>query len=318
MVIKFQNMKKLLLLGIASMAAAGLVSCEKESENYSSATISVKAYNLFTPVVAGKGDPFISNSVYSFVLTMPQDVVSINAGAMAAPGGNAVTFTTSQMPIDRSYPTVDNNMRETDAFNAANPSLSGADITNLKGVLTTAIYAPQSYDDPTFLPDYTWILPASSYCFAFMQYQYGTDWNVRTFWPDMTYRGNTVTTYPQMPEPFNSDSIEYRVVMKTENGLLTGKADVIMYNAQFAPQAPPLEVVLVKDLDLAFSDAGYTISGKDLIPYYLGDGGELLENKRFMFNSLEATVQGDLTNISISYQVAGMYNGSFNGSCYQK
>lgn len=312
-------MKKSLLYGMAALITVGFASCQEDKESGMSATLSVGAFNLFTPITPGDGEPFVSGNNYSFTLTYPQAVIAINAPAISAPGGSLISFTTSGMPIKSTYPQIDGKQFETVSFSGAEPSIAGAQISNLRGILTNAIYYPDNYSDPSFLPDYLWpFATVPNAKLTFLQYQLDK-WNVRTFWNDLTYMGNTITTYPQSPDPFNSESIKYRVMLlANQDGTLTGTANLIFYNAQFAPQAPELQAIVVEGLDVKFTQDGYTLSGTDIVPLCKMDGGELFPLQAFTFNAVNATVDGDLTGINLTYTVAGIYQGTFLGSCVQK
>lgn len=309
-------MKKSLLFGLVSLTVLGLASCEKQGENSSTATLNVGSYNLFTPVVAGTGTPYVSSVIYSFTMQYPANTVAMTAAAMPIPGGATASFGTVAMPMNGQLIDVDNATREAISFSAANASVSGAEVTNLKGLLTQAVYTPVNYTDSDYVPGYLWYIPTNYFYFPFVQYTLGDEWNVRTFWADLTYSGQTVITSPMSTEPYMNQGPRYRVFMtRNDKGVLTGKADLIIYNAQFADAMPVLKVMLVKGLDVTFTDAGYTLSGKDIVAEYKGDGGEMMPYERFPFNEINATVGGDMTGISMSYQVGGMFNGTFNGSC---
>lgn len=309
-------MKKSLLFAVASLAVFGLASCDKTGENSSSATLNVGAYNLFTPVVAGNGEPYVSLATYSFTMEYPANTVATTTSAMSIPGGATASFGTVPMPMTGKLIDIDNTTKEAITFSAVDASANGAQVTDFQALLTQAVYAPVNYTDTEYVPGYLWYIPTNYFYFPFIQYQLGDDWKVRTFWPDLTYKGQTVITSQMSPDPYLNQGPLYRVVMsRNDNRALTGKADIIIYNAQFADGMPELKVMIIKGLDVTFTEAGYTLTGKDIVAEYKGDGGEMMPYERFPFNEITATVGGNMTNITISYMVGGMFNGTFNGSC---
>lgn len=310
-------MKKTFILGSAGLLMFGLASCEKEKEATTSITISLDAYNLVTESASQGGEPFVAKCRYYFGLEMPQNNITIGASSLLLPGGSTSSFSTKPLPFTVSTVEVDGTGREKISFAAQSASGSGQSIENLTGMLTQAVNFPPFYNDEDYVPGYDWMYPINSLHYAYVQYVLGGDRLVRTFWPDATYTGTTVTEYPGMDAAFNSNTIQYRIILQEKDNALTGKADVVFYDAQFAPAAPAIKVILIKDLDVNFTNAGYVVSGIDKIPYIVEDG-EWQEIPRFIFNAFEATVNGDLTDVQMNFKVAGVYNGIFSGSCVVK
>ncbi len=289
-------------------AAVSLVSCDKENGSGSSysSTTPVSAYNLYVSA-AGDGEAYTGTAVYKFTLKIPEYTIQLAADAMATPGGSTASFSTVEMNFATAYVSVDDMSREVIAFGAEDAAEGGTKVSGLKGYLTQAAYLPVGET----VPGYTVLVPSNSLHYAVMQYTLNDRWNVRTFWPDATFRGSTVTSYPGMTDAYSTDGISYRVVMQLRDGAISDKADVIFYNAKFAPNAPEITVVL-KNLDLQFTENGYTVSGVDAIPYMV-EAGALQETPRFKFNRFDMDVTGDLTTAVIGYQVADVYTGSFTG-----
>lgn len=304
-------MNKLLLIGVVAASSLAITSCSGDSENRSTTTTPINAYNLFVPA-SGDGDVYTGLALYKFVTTFPEATIQLGVDNMTMPGGGNTSFSTISMPIASAMVSVDDSGREVIIFGDKNPGESGAKISNLSGSLTQAVYFPPNVS----VPGYKLFIPGNSLHYVLMQYELNNDWNVRTFWPDMTFRGSTVTSYPGMTEAYSNSNIAYRVVMHLKDNALTDKADVIFYNAKFAPKAPEITVVL-KDLDLVFSDKGYTVEGKDVIPYTV-EAGALQETPRFKFNTFDLAAAGDMTTAVINYQVADIYKGSFTGNSVVK
>lgn len=307
-------MKKLFIMGAAFAAAFALTSCDSDSDgNSSSATYNMQAYNLYTPVSGGSA-PFTGLSNYQFTLAFPGQTVSISVDGMPLPGGGSGNFTTVDMQTAVSQVKMNDEYREMIAFSSENATASGMSVTSLQGLLTQTAYAPGDQE----IPGYKRLIPSQTLHYPVMQYILADEWRVRTFWPDMTFHGSTTTTFPMDGSPYQNDNIAYRIVMgvDTKTYALTGKADLIFYNAKFAPPAPEITVVL-KDIDVEFTSAGYTVSGSEIIPYMV-EAGALQETPRYKFNSLRMECTGDLTTAIINYQVADVFKGRFQGQSIQK
>jgi hypothetical protein len=308
-------MKHSLVFGTALAAALVFSSCLKDNDvNSATNTVTIPAFNLYTPI-SGMAVPSTGLAYYSFSTAFPEQTITIDVDNMSLPGGGTGGFKTAAMPFAQGQMSVDGMNCLTLAFSSENAGVSGNRVTDLNALVTQAVYAPGDQE----IPGYKRLIPGTTLQYVVMQYNLNDTWRVRTFWPDMTFRGSTTTTYPEdMTDPsgskltFQNDDIAYRVVMElTKEYALTGKADIIFYNAKFAPKAPEITVVL-KNLDVKFSSAGYTLSGKDLIPYMV-ESGALQETPRFKFNSISVDCTSDLTTSIITYQVAGVYNGRFQG-----
>lgn len=302
-------MNRLLLTGLISASAISLVSCDKETENSYTNTTPVSAYNLY---VSADGDaaPSTGSALYKFTLKFPESTIQVAADNMALPGGSTASFSTVGMKLASAIVSVDETSREVIAFGAEDATEGGTDVSELKGYLTQAACLPPDIT----VPGYKWFVPSNTLHYVVMQYTLNDRWNVRTFWPDATFKGSTVTSYPGMTEAYSNSGISYRIVMRlNKDNALTDKADIIFYNAKFAPKAPEITVVL-KNLDLKFNDRGYTVEGTDVIPYMV-EADDLQETPRFKFNKFDMRVTGDLTSAVIVYQVADVYKGTFTGVC---
>lgn len=305
-------MKKILLTGLLVSSFLIMASCSDDKENSFTSSRSVPAYNLYTSV-SGVEDAVVLPATYVMTTKSPEMTVSLAASNMSLPGGGKGNLTTIDMPFNISGVEIDGYYCETLTFTSESPYKSGLSISKLSGSVTQAAYNPGDVE----VPGYDRIVPNPNMGrpqnFCVFDYLIGTEWRVRSFWPDMTFCGTTVTTFPGMTGPYSNDKIAYRVIMhRDDNGAILNKADIIFYNAQFAPQAPEITVVL-RDLTLNFNNNGYKISGTDIVPDMV-EAGALQPVNRYKFDSFNFVVQGNLTSASASYSVAGMFNGSFSGS----
>lgn len=310
-------MKKSLLFGCLGLMALGFTSCNSDNDYSSVTNTIILGYNLFTPV-DGNGTPFVGSGTYNMTIKYPESTITLSATNMATPTGVSATFKTLPMGFVTNYIVIDETSRESITFKSADPSDVGSKIYNLNANVTNAIYFPPKFEDLDALPGYKWFVPTQSIHHLFMQYQFGDNWNVRTFWPDMTYQGQTITSYPQASEPYSTVGVKYRVIMNVKEDFSIGKtADVIMYDAKFAAPQPEISYIVLKGLDLQFNENGYTVSGTNVVPYMV-EGGEYIEVPRYMFNDFNASVSGDMTGVKMSFTVAGVYTGEFSGTCLIK
>ena len=59
-------MNKLLLIGVVAASSLAITSCSGDSENRSTTTTPINAYNLFVPA-SGDGDVYTGLALYKFV-----------------------------------------------------------------------------------------------------------------------------------------------------------------------------------------------------------------------------------------------------------
>lgn len=302
-------MKKTLLMGALAVAGLSLTSCSSDpSENSISSNYLIPAYNLFTDG-SGQKQPFVGIGKYNFSFLFPDNTVAASVSQMPGPDGSLIAFNTAASPFKASSVELDGENMEVISFNT-NSVENNPYVSNIKCVLTQAAYAPGE----TQVPGYTRFMPSESQHFIVMQYNY-SNWQVRSFWPDMTFEGNTRTQMPQ--GNFENSKTSYRIYMRRgADNAIEDKADVIMYNALFAQSMPEITIV-IKDLDLKFTNMGYEISGSNITPFMV-EAGQLQEAPRFIFNSMSIDVTGDLTSMNARFTVANVFTGNFTGTSIKK
>lgn len=308
-------MRKILLLGLAAVFGMTLTSCNDKDDDkatYLTSTNLVPAYNLFTDA-AGKKEPFAAIGNYKYTMTSPAYSVQMSVESMLLPGGTVGGFATDVVSMNVNYVQYDNLTAEALSFRIKDANNNPL-VSDIRCLLTQAAYAPEEVEGYKI----DRLVPNKTASYTVMQYNYG-DWLVRTFWPDMTFKGKTVTSGAGMDGSYENEDISYRVKMQLGlGGTLSDKADLYIFNAKFAANMPfEIKLILLKDLDLKFTNDGYEVSGSQIIPFML-EGGQLEETKRFAFNSIKMVVDGDLTQMKADYEVASMYRGSFTGASIKK
>lgn len=306
-------MKKMIFAVALAALSLGMTSCNDDKESTSILTLPMPAYNLVTSLDGNSCAT--SLCYYTVTMTYPGNLMTLASEQVKTTGTSTLYFATGKLTPKVEQAQVDGTSRETLSFSALNASEAGSAVTNLDGVLTQAVYLPKVNE----VPGYEVLVPVSSGHYLFTQYNIDGKWKISTFWPDLTYKGSTTTRFPGQTEPFVTEGISYRLVMKRNlDNSITDKADIIFYDAQFAPQAPALKAVVLKDLKLEFTSRGFHVSGTNVVPKVLMDGNVPTDNARFTFDRFEMNSAGLLTGAAIDYSVAGKYSGTFSGSCVAK
>lgn len=301
-------MKKSLLIGALLLGGLALTSCNNDSSEPTSTVSNViPTYNLFTDPT-GSQAPFVGIGNYNYTMTYPETTATIMVSSMPVPGGSNISFTTDPVPFKVYYWDMDNDKKAEVVDLGSGIKSSNPAVSDIKCILSQAAYAPAEVKVPGFADRF---VPSSLFHFTLMHYYYN-NWFVRTFWPDMTFRGTTTTSGPGMDSAFESNLTSYRVVMqRNDDNSLKNKADLIMYNASFAQNMPPITIV-VKDLDLAFNNNGYEITGTNVVPYMI-ESDELQLTPKFTFDNIKLSVTGDLTSMTSQFTVAHVFKGLFIG-----
>lgn len=319
-------MKKVLYAGIVAYAMLSLTSCNNSDDNYITETYSIPTYNLITSEDASEA-AIVTLTGYHYTMTYPENSVSMKVSDMEI-GTSTANFNTPTVPMRIS------GVKMSDDFVAEQITFESKDIpentlaSDVNCMLTQAAYAPEEIEVPMDVPsandgqpankskNYERLIPGVSQHFTVMSYNYG-QYKVRTFWPDMTFCGETSSTMPGMPASFINKKMSYRVYMhRNQNNSLSGKADVIIYSASFAQGMPDITIV-VKGLDIKFDNNGYQLIGENIIPYMV-EAGQLQEAPRFKFNDIKMEVSGDLTSMHAAFTVAGSMKANFIGNSIKK
>lgn len=306
-------MKKLLFSAVALAAVLSLSSCSNDSEGSAVLTTPILAYNLYTPL-GQDGQVSVSPVRYSFITTYPEATITVSTDNMSIPNGTIGSFTTVPMSYTtKSVEMDDKYSREILTFSNADPHNIGAEITNLSCVLTQAVY---SFDDIT-VPGYSRLVPGRTLHYVVMQYDLNKTWRVRTFWPDMTFVGSTYMGDAVASAPDENKDMAYRVIMAQEKGALSGKADVILYNASFEKDAAPVEVMVLKNLEVKFDVNGYVVSGNNITVQTvqkIDDKDSLVDNPGYKFNKFSLRCSGNMTGATADYELNGTLKGNFTGT----
>lgn len=298
---------------LALIAALPLLmaSCNSDSSDHSTSNLTVPTYNLFTPI-DGQGDVVVRLSNYNVTVQSPDYTAQLSASSLALPGAGTASFTTKAMPLTVSSVDVDNIYRQILTFSAADASETGSKVTGLSGKLTQAFYSPD-LSVTQFSP---WFIPDNYLSFLVMQYTLDNTWLVRTFWPDVLFRGSTMISGNGSPTQNNEIEIRVNIdLTKPVNGKYV--AEVMLYNLPGGEDEPVAHCVL-KGLEADFNMNGYIVKGTGIVPQTVIGNAAAEEDTDRKIRNFNLSVTGDLTQAAASIDFENSVHYSFNGQCMAK
>lgn len=290
-----------------------MTSCQKDGEFHSSYSFGVPTINIVTSLADGTSEA--SQGGYNFDMVNANGEISgaINTSKLIINGKN-VDLRTTEIPVKADY------------YNYWFENLTGT-VTGYQNLTNGNFHVTVQYNTPSSLK----IEPSEGLqqlpqTIIVGQYLIGDQYKVATFQQNTFFSGVTVTQYPNgsggmdtfTPSQGENDKpMVYQLSLDLEKN----QADVIIYNAKFAPPSPSLTEVHIKGLNLDFTGGVVKVSGENIIPLVPegeGEERELQEYDKFPFNNFELiTTNDNLTNCAISYTVASVFKGQFNGSYLQ-
>lgn len=287
-------MKKTLLIGAALLAIAGGTSCNnKESvitQNYTQG-----ALNIITDL--DNGNTYTSVGRYFFDLDITKQTGYVEVSNLII-NNNSLTFKTE----NQEYITLGPDVYFKDV------TITSQNIKDANFLLTPFFYTPANVNIPgTFRPQFSYEVVA--------QFYIGDEYMVKTFQPITFYKGTTTTGYNTAdgPATFDTETIYYQLTLDTEKN----KGVIEMFNAKFSgvPAEPAKQQIILEDLDVEYVDGGIKVSGEEIVPLVVMDGGEPLPTEGYTFDFIEfQTTNFNLTQCQIDYSVAGRYTGTFKGA----
>lgn len=310
-------MKKLFLIGFA-VSALALNSCTTDGHTETTSTISAPTITLITNTLDNSVS--VNPGYYNFTITSNNDgnTCVINSPQLIA-NNTSLAFSSDA----KSFSMAENDILVTN-INATAGS-TGLQINNSSFLAVYPLTQFSKYGyyfDTTYLgPKYTFSVSNLQPWITLAAYNIGDTYRVRTFPINSFFKGNTVTTYPQSPDPYTTDGITYRIIVKNNGNGSDGKpvtysADAIMYNAKFSSndREPLKTAILIPDLDIEFNPNGITITGNNIIPSVY-EAGDFTENPAFIINEFNfETSNSNYTDARIYFKVAGIYEGNFDGT----
>ncbi len=295
------KIKSSLALGAVALAAPLLTSCLGDGDDNREQTLVYNIVNLVTPSDADV-KPYMSTGTYSFYLKGSNLTVS-TADLML--GTSKSSFVTGETPYTQTVSALGTVI----SFNGCSGNVnqdSSLPLNNFSGRITSAVYYIS-----TVVPGITGI--ATPTPIPVLKYNIGNEYTVRTFCRDAYYAGTTTTHYTDKDGnagSFENKEIVYRAVINVEK--MT--ADVVIYNAQFAPQQPQkITAMVLKALPVETMANGYRITGEDIIPEVV-EGAATTPNPNYPFKKFSMTTTSDnLDQVAMEFNVGDRYHGMFSG-----
>ncbi|MDE6298400.1 MAG: hypothetical protein K2M10_01955 [Muribaculaceae bacterium] len=317
----------LLAGGVCLLATGLMVSCESGvGENYT--TSPFPALNVVFPLDGAT--PAVGWQTYSLKMDYVATTETVTGGFII--NNNSYALTTDPVKYKNYYENGVVGVYGAGFSGSINNSLSLSDAA----FFMTGMPIPQGV---TYDPTKSWIPKVkkegseilsyhpgaiytpnltTSFPLLIGKYKAGNQFSVMTCFTDMSFFGTTKTSYPAGPTypagEFSNPQMIYRVLFDIK----AMKADVVIYNARFAESAPSIDVIYLPSLDLKFENEGYTIEGTSVVPQIPEGNGSaeiLVPNTRYTFDSFKLVTKPGtvLSEVEISYQVATVFNGSFEG-----
>lgn len=306
-------MKKKLLYWIGAAICGSVMSgCGESGAEQNISYPSLRTYQLATDTETG--DIAVSEATYSASFDSFSGKASLTASNTLLPGGSKLSFTA----VDMNYNILGDVLNSVIVFESNFPKLSaGSDVTNLRCALYTSKNVTLINGVEFDIPGVVSIVTKSLY--PVISYKY-KNYEVATFWPDMTYRGTSYITDIAGIEKQNKD-ISYRIIMNLSD-YRNYTADLYIANLPVKGEDGEeiIKVMRFKNLPLEFSRGGIKISGSGLIPEVLTSGlsgnpvAEYEKNTLYRIDHFEYQSMGDLTGADINYELAGQYSVRFSGS----
>lgn len=307
-------MKKFFLLG--SMAfVMSLSSCTGDGYTERQQTIAGTAITIISSL--NDDDVVVSEGSYIYSLKITDTSVSGNVTSPDLVANNTVmNFTTDDQAYkstgyDAYFENAQGNVGNT-SFQLNHANFQALYLYDEVANKFGYYYNAANVGKYTYTPGmYPWITLAS--------YNIGNTYKVNTFQKNTFFKGETATSYTDRngeSHLYNTDAIMYRFMLNKEENSSNYTADLLIYDAKFSdnPNEKPKDAILAQGLKVEFTSNGITISGEDIIPSML-EGGDFTEVPAFKFNYVKFnTTDLYYTQGVMDYQVAGMYNGHFEGA----
>ena len=300
-------MKKRFLIA-ALVAPALLTSCLGDPKDTTTKTI-LPIYNHVTPT-DGSSETTVGKGEYTFNQNVTQGTLEMLASSLKL-GEQTGSFTTptEKYGVGSTYEIV---------FKSATAGLFNNDeampVTNLQ----CAIYSVYNYLDnrlASTLPK-DLAVPSQYYALPIMSYKVGSEYNVKTFYAYPYFKGTTVTT-DDTNKKFENKKMGYFISMDVAKK----KANVVLTDAKFSEKMPmELAALILRDLDIKFTPAGYQVTGSGIIPAMM-QGSQEVPVASFVFDTFQlTTTSSDMTQAVAIYDVLNKmgetekrYKGEFSG-----
>lgn len=298
-------MKKITVSLCLAALTVALTGCLGNDDVQNVSTVSRAVLNHLSPV-DGEGDVIVSRGEYTLRFDNVKNLMVVSTTSLRYNNSDH-SFTTSDLSFHAGMYNLGGYAGQVFQWrgNEGNTAVAGSPtITGMTGKLTDLYYFDNVLDIPGLGTMNNSLLSR-----LVLDYTYDNRYRVSTFYPDMMFAGETSTTTSADADPYKSTDPRYRIVFDWENN----KATMIIYQAKFSANMPTLSAIMVKDLPVEWTSAGYVISGEDIQAFSV-ENGQATPVPGFPFTSLRVeSDEADMTGVKINYVVGGRFNGSFSG-----
>lgn len=297
-------MKKMFLLAGICLA---LVSCKNDENDIPDNGVKseCKVSCLLTTTGENPQSFPVYNVPFVFKYEFVNNTITLSTDMLGLSLNNKLSFVSD--PVNFVGATYSEGMALKFEVPSINTKMNGVynskyNITDLECLFTDIYFCPDSWrnNNPRPLGD-----------MVIMECEIGDEYILRTFPLIAGYRGTSTTSFAMggKEQSYMSDVPLYAVAIDPN----TNKAEVGLYNAKFAEPMPQLTMYL-RGLNVEYTAEGYKIyaSEEGVVPLV---GNDLIPYPDYIFNNFELVCKGEkLTDINVNFQVAGKFNGRFNGS----
>lgn len=295
-------MKKNLLIGAASIMFM-LTACNG-NDNVLNQTLTCTPVTLITST--SDGITSVTSGYYTFNVEIYSQMGNIDAKEIVLNGASMGFKTEDFNYATTGYDIIFKNITGTSTGSMSYPMHDGNFVVtpyyNYPGMDPFRIESPYN---PNITYGFPTILVGS--------YRLGDDYKVKTFQKNTFFYGTTNTTYSFMGSDgrYTTEDILYGLILDLPGNTAT----IIMYNAKFTdlPQEPKKAQINIEGLTVDYSNGNIVVKGENVIPNVI-EGSSSTPYPNFTFDNIELkTTSEDLTQATITYKVAGIYNGYFEG-----
>lgn len=309
----YDRIAGMMLSGAALLPALLLTGCGLDSIDDTERTVTYSVYNHITRL-DGTGSVIATQGSYRLFFNVTQGWANITSTDLMYDNTKHMVSTIDMGYSGNAYVNPDMGIRgEVIRLDGGEGNVAAAGSSSVTSL--SAVTSPfHNYVVTVTVPGYP--VTGAGMSRLVMGYDYADTYRVRTFYPDNTFAGKTVTDWPDSEAAGGVATMEgentiYRLVMDIEKGT----ADMIMYEPKFSDKMPPISALVLKGLTLTLTPSGYEVTGTGVIPEQL-EAGATTPVEAFPFNSIRiVTTDSGMTQASIDFTVAGRFHGSFTGEC---
>lgn len=296
-------------LGILALASMALTSCNTDVDD-TVGTFTYPQYSLVTDLDNGKIKAVESS--YTIFNNQTKGLASISTNVPFTFDDVKYSFATDTVAMKWNALNTPDGRAEVAVISGVKANVNGDPSLPLRNFMCEIAYFIYPNSNLPVIKDVPKVTTTPQS--LLIDYNIGDRFSVKTFLKDTFYAGKTVTSYPGdngALATYSNTEMFYRVILDVQKNT----AKVVMYLARFSEKMPKSMNIVLDDLPVTWMKGGYMISATDIVPK-VAEGSGLTENENYTFKTFSFRFDDSrLTTASISYNVKGIYQGSFVGSC---